>query len=198
MRQIRQQTIYLRMKDQGSELKTSTLANGLGRGWRRPNHLTTGVRDDRPVPTVQDYRKDANLKERPSTQLTRVLTLMPEEDGRKRQVQKSSRTKPMRRKTRHINVRLDGTPRHTQKSERHTSQTSLILPRALQEYQMNPSLYSSRPEWDLCSPIEYYRWTEGWSWDHEFGHNPMQERQTMIGQHHQTCQPTRIYQLPNI
>jgi hypothetical protein len=76
MRQIRQHTIYLRMKDKGSELKASTLANGLGRGWRRADHLATGVRDDRPVPTVNDYRKDANLKERPSAQLTHVLTSM--------------------------------------------------------------------------------------------------------------------------
>jgi hypothetical protein len=40
---------------------------------------------------------------------------------------------------------------------------------------MNPTLYSSRPEWDLCSPIEYYEWTEGWDWDQEYGHRPTPE-----------------------
>jgi hypothetical protein len=40
---------------------------------------------------------------------------------------------------------------------------------------MNPSLYSSRPEWDHCSPTEYYKWTEGWDWNEEFGHRPTQE-----------------------
>jgi hypothetical protein len=81
----------------------------------------------------------------------------------------------MRHKTRHIDVRLDGTPRNAQASTHYTLQASPILPRTLREYQMNPSLYSSRPEWDLCSPIEYYQWTEGWYWDQEFGHRLTQD-----------------------
>ncbi len=139
MRQIRKQTIYLRMRDQGSELKTSTLATGLGRGWQRTNHLATGVRD-------------ANLKERSSTQLTHVLTLTPKRDGEtKRHVNKGYHTKPMRHNIRHIDVRLDGTPRSTQApTHSPTLQTSPTLPRTLREYQLNPSLYSSRHEWELC------------------------------------------------
>ncbi len=174
MRQIRQQTIHLRKRDQGSELKASTLATGLGKGWRRSNHLATVVRDDRPVPTVDDYRKDANLKERPSAQLTHVLTPMPKKET-KGYVNKGCHTKSMRRKTRHINVRINGTPRNSQVATNPTSQTNLILPRTLREYQLNPLLYSTRPEWDLCSPIEYYEWTEGWDWDQEYGHRPTQE-----------------------
>ena len=155
MRQIRKQTIYLRMRDQGSELKTSTLATDLGRGWQRTNHLATGVRD-------------ANLKERPSPQLTHVLTLTPKRDGEtKRHVNKDYHTKPMRHNIRHIDVWLDGTPR--------SAQASPTLTRTLREYQLNPSLYSSRHEWDLCSPKEYYEWTEGWDWDQEYGHRPTQE-----------------------
>jgi hypothetical protein len=139
MRQIRQQTIHLRKKDQGNELKASTLATGLDRGWQRPNHLATGVRDNWPVPTVNDYRKDANLKERPSAQLTHVLISMPKKET-KGYVNKGCHTKSMRRKTRHINVRIDGTPRNSQVATNPTSQTNLILPRTLREYQLNPSL----------------------------------------------------------
>ncbi len=139
MRQIRKQTIHLRMKDQGSEMKASTLATGLGRGWRRTNHLATGVRDDRPVRTVNDYRKDANLKERPSAQLTLVLTPMPKKEGKtKGHVNKGCHTKPMRHKTRHIDVRLDGRPRNAQAPTHHTLQASPILPRTLREYQISP------------------------------------------------------------
>ncbi len=83
MRQIRKQTIYLRMRDQGSELKTSTLATDLGRGWQGTNHLATGLRD-------------ANLKERTSPQLAHVLTLIPKRDGETtRHVNEGRHTKPM-------------------------------------------------------------------------------------------------------
>jgi hypothetical protein len=113
-RQIRQQRIYLRMRDQGNELKTSTLVNDLGGGWRRPNYLATSNRDDRPVPTVSDDRKDANLTERPTVQPTHVLTLLiPKEERKtKRQDKQGYRTKQMRQKSRHIDVRLNlaGTP----------------------------------------------------------------------------------------
>jgi hypothetical protein len=150
-------------------LPSLVLVTGLGRGWQRANHLATGARNDRPVPNVNDYRKGANLKERPSAQLTHVLTHMPKKET-KGHVNKGCHTKPMRNKINDIDVRLDGTPRNAQTPTHYTFQASSILPRTLREYQMNPSLYSSRPEWDLCSPIEYYEWTKGWDWDQNYGH----------------------------
>ena len=49
------------------------------------------------------------------------------------------------------------------------------LPRTWDEFQKSQSRFIHHPTWDLCSPQEYYKWTEGWTWNEQTGHAPTDE-----------------------
>ncbi len=43
------------------------------------------------------------------------------------------------------------------------------LPRTYTDFLATASAYSGHPVWNLCSPKEYYLWTNGWEWTPELG-----------------------------
>jgi hypothetical protein len=49
------------------------------------------------------------------------------------------------------------------------------LPRTWEDFMSVQSQYREHPMWDLCCPKEYYKWTEGWTWNQASGHQPTQE-----------------------
>ncbi len=44
------------------------------------------------------------------------------------------------------------------------------LPRTYADFTAHASAYSDHPAWDLCSPKEFYLWTQGWNWTQDLGH----------------------------
>ncbi len=115
------------------------------RSRRRFTHLAIAKRKNRPVPTVNDYRKGKASTDETSTQLLTVLNAKPKQQNKIKEKQRS---------TRDLNKRLAYTPHIPRQAVDYVS-----LPRTWLEFQTQSLQYQGHPIWDLCSPKEFYEWT---------------------------------------
>ncbi len=156
MAKEKHETSYLRMQTQTQELRVAfpqmrqktqptNFVTDKASGRRQSTHLDTVVREKRPVPTITDYRKMTTSRVRPSPQIQRALGSIPNKQTRNKEYDESFFPKPK-----------EYTP----------------LPETWLEFQKQQPQYLHHPIWDLCSPVEFYKWTEKWDWTPEMGHQP--------------------------
>jgi hypothetical protein len=153
MRQIRQQNTYLRMKPRAKGLriafpqlrqKIQSPVSATDKD-RGRQRRTHRTTDDHLGTTVTDHGKGSVGKDTALTQ--HPLTLNNTTDTEQNEI---------RDQAKQCDNECD------------------ILPHTWLEFLSQQSRYLHHPIWDLCSPWEYYEWTEGWDWDQELGHRPTQ------------------------